>query len=303
MQMLNKMRLKLLVAGLLSTTVMVGCGSDKPENDAPVATPFEVTAALGALQGASCSIVGATGTIFKSATTDDSGQVSVIIDARVRDFPVIISCSGGSYFDEATNALVDNVGSIKSVVPNRAVLDSLAKKIAVTTLTDLATTLYQSLPPENRTAETALASLTEVVRILAPALGENGGGLNILAAPTVVASPGIALDGTPAGKYAAYLAGLALVAEENGKTAAQLGQVLAEQIATGKAIDPVTVATLVDKVKAYASTNGNNDLKSDVANDNSGDGGAAEKPEPNTPPKTTGSTGSTGSTSTGATGG
>jgi hypothetical protein len=308
MQVLNKMRLKLLMASLLSTTVIVGCGSDKPADDVPpvaVDTPFEVTAALGALKGADCEIVGAppSNTVFTTETTDDNGQVAVIIKAFATDFPVTISCSGGQFYDEARDTMIVNEFPIKSVVPDLASLDLLGKKIAVTTLTDLAATLYQSLPATEQNAETALASLSEIIRILAPALGENGGGLNILAAPTPVTTvdDSDTIPATPAGKYAAYLAGLAKVAAEDGKglNASQLGKELADQITAGVPIDNDTVTKLVSKVQSYLTNNPS--LKDEVKDDETGAGGEAEKPKPK--PKTTGSTGSTGTTSTGSTGG
>jgi hypothetical protein len=302
MQMLNKMRLKLLVAGLLSTTVMVGCGSDKPENDAPVATPFGVTAALGALSGASCDLINAGGTILANVTTTIDGTVPVNIQARDSDFPIIVECSGGNYFDEGLESSQPNTTTIKSLIPTRAALTAVADNLAVTTLTDLAVELFKSLPASEKTSAAAVASLDEIVRVLAPALGANGGGLNILSAPSPVTSSGTQVSDTPAGKYAAYLAGLALVAKDKGTNAAGLGQLLAGQVSAGNALDNDTVTQLVNKVKAYAQTNGNPELQSDVNDDTSGAGGTAKKPTPQST-GSTGSTGSSGSTSSGATGG
>jgi hypothetical protein len=291
MQVLNKMRLKLLVASLLST-VIVGCGSDKPENDAPVATSFGVTAALGALTGASCDLKNAGGTILANVTTTIDGTVPVNIQAIDSDFPIIVECSGGNYFDEGLESSQPNSTTIKSLIPTRAALTAVADNLAVTTLTDLAVELFRSLPANDRTSAAAVATLDEIVRVLAPALGANGGGLNILSAPTPVTSSGTPVSGTPAGKYAAYLAGLALVAKDKGTNANGLGALLADQVSSGAPLDTTTVTQLVNKVKAYAQTNGDAALQSDVSDDASGAGGTAKKPT------TTG--GTTGGQNTGA---
>jgi hypothetical protein len=304
MKTFNSMGFRLFAAGLLSASVMVGCGSDKKANsNAPVASAFGLTAALGALEGASCDVISADGTILDIVTTTADGTVPVNIQASDTDFPIIVECSGGNYFDEGSEGPQLNTSIIKSLIPTRAALTAVANNLAVTTLTDLAVELFKSLPENDRTSAAAVASLDEIIRVLAPELGANGGGLNLLAGPTPVTSSGTVVSDTPAGKYAAYLAGLALVAQDQNTNAAGLGAILAGQVRAGNALDTATVTQLVNKVKAYAQTNGDEALQNDVSNDDSGAGGTAKKPTGTGATGGTGGTGGTGATGAGATGG
>lgn len=300
MRIFNSMRFRLFAAGLLSASVMVGCGSDsKASSNAPVASAFSVTSALGALVGANCNVISAGGTILATAVTGANGTVPVDIEAANSDFPMTVECTDGSYFDEGSNTTQLNTGTIKSLIPTRAALAQAGNNLAVTTLTDLAVELFKKAPASDRTSAAAVAALDEIVRVLAPALGANGGGLNILSAPTPVTSATTAIDETPAGRYAAYLAGLALVAKDKNTNAAGLGALLASQVSSGTPLDTTTVTQLVSKVQTYAGTNGNTALQSDVSGDSSGAGGTAQTP---TATGGTGGTGGTGATGAGSTG-
>lgn len=288
MKMFNS---KLLVAGLLSASVMVGCGSDKSaDSDSPVVTNGNLTAALGALSNANCVVKNAAGDTKLTVETLADGTVPFDIETVGSDFPLIISCTGGSYFDEAnpTDPLISNTGTIRSIVPDLATLISVGGNVAVTTFTDLAVELYNSLPAGDKTIETALESLEEIGRILAPSLVENGGAANLLAAPTPVTAGDTVVPNTPAGIYAAYLAGLAEIADDKAITPLALGALLAGQIANGTAIDADTVSNLIAKAAAFAAGKGFT-LTGDT-----GAGGIAVKPTPTTGTGGTGGAGGTG---------
>jgi hypothetical protein len=293
MKMFNSMRLRLLAAGILSASVLVGCGSDSsPNANTPTVTNGSLTAAFGALAGASCAVTNSAGTTLTTVTTGANGVVDLDIETVNSDFPIIVTCSGGTYFDEAnpTAAATTNTGVLRSIMPDLASFNAVGNNLAVTTLTDLSVELYNSLTGPNQNTQTALASLAEIIRILAPSLGTNGGGLNLLAAPTPVTAGDTVVPNTPAGIYASYLAGLASVAKDKGITPSALGALVASQIRTGVAIDTDTVNNLIAKVIAFASGKGF------TLTGTTGAGGVAKKP-------TTGGTGGTGGTgATGATG-
>ncbi|WP_269619761.1 hypothetical protein [Zhongshania sp. BJYM1] len=303
MKMFNSMRLRLLAAGILSASLLVGCGSDSsPNANTPTVTNGSLTAALGALSGATCVVRNAAATALTTVTTSADGTIALDLETTDGDFPLIVSCTGGSYFDEANPdaaAFTPNTATIKSIVPNLATLTSVGNNLAVTTLTDLAVELYNSLPAGNKTVETALASLNEIVRVLAPALGANGGGVNILAAPTPVSSGTSVVPNSPAGLYASYLAGLAQIAKDKGVSPGTLGAQLAASVAAGTAIDPVVVNNLVAKTTTFATAK-NPALGTTAGTGTTGAGGAAVKPTPTTG---TGATGGTGGTGAGGTGG
>ncbi|POP51051.1 hypothetical protein C0068_18880 [Zhongshania marina] len=274
---MNMFNSKLLVAGLLSASVMVGCGSDSSaDKDSPTVTNGSLTAALGALSGATCDITNAAGSTLETVTTGADGSVSITIETVGSDFPLIVSCTDGTYFDEANpdDPAKTNESVIKSIVPDLATFNNVGGNVAVTTLTDLAVELYNSLPAGDKTVETALASLDEIVRVLAPELGTGGGGVNLLAAPTPVTAGDTVVPNTPAGVYASYLAGLAQVAKDKGISPAELGALLAEDVANGDPIDADTVSDLGSSAASFAADKGF------TVTGTTGDGGAAVKPTP-----------------------
>lgn len=297
MNKFSSARVKLLMAGVLSASLIVGCGDDKDSDPVSVndkvQTDFATTAALGALEGSVCSVVSALGVTLGSDTTDADGEASFSFLAAPSDFPFVVSCEGGDYYDEATQTkkTLPAGKPIKSLVPEPATLTAVAQKLAVTTLTDIAVNVFETLPANQKNAEGATQSLNNTVQAIAPSLVANGGGVNVLAAPTPVKNATDKVPNTPAGKYAAVLAGIAKVAQESGKTPDALGKELAEQAKTG-----TIVAEVVTKLKAktveFAQEQGDAGLEDDVADDEEGQG-TVVKPNPTpTPPPTTGGVGS-----------
>lgn len=292
MKMFNSMQLKLLAAGVLSASVMVGCGSDKDADPSGITTTSgKVTAAFGALQGATCDVTNPLGISKATVTTGADGTVDLSFDTVASDFALIVSCTGGSYFNEATGGTDTNNETVESIMPDLATFTEVGQNLAVTTLTDMATKLYKSLPAADKTPASAKASLTEIVRVMAPGLGD---GVNLLAAPTPVINGTTPVGNTPAGIYASYLAGLAKIAQDKGITPSQLGRQLGDSVTAGTAIDPTVVNNLVAKAQEFA-TEKNTNLGAQPQP--TGAGGVAVKPG------ATGGTGATGATGAGATGG
>ncbi|RNL60143.1 hypothetical protein D0911_14055 [Zhongshania marina] len=292
---LNSTRVKLLTAGLLSASLIVACGSDKDADPVTVndkvQTEFSTVAALGALEGAVCTVFNSSDVALGSATTDEDGKAAFSFLAAPSDFPFVVSCEGGDYYDESTQTkkTLPAGKPILSMVPEPATV-VVNKNIAVNTLTDMSTAVFKTLPKAQQNAEGVVQSLNNTVKAIAPELVKNGGGLNVLEAPTVVKNATDKVPATPAGKYAAVLAGIAKAATASGKTPDQLGKELAEQAKTGTIVAEVIVQVTA-KTKEFAQEQGDEGLEEDL-NDDEEATGTVVKPNPTpTPPPTTGGTG------------
>jgi hypothetical protein len=312
---IKKMRLTMFAASIVAAGALTGCFNDDSADAGPNSTSFNNGAALGALVGAICTYKNNSGTMLATkgrVVTDNDGTAPVEIDNLVAgDFPVIVSCAGGTYYDEAANVFRSNAGeSIQSIIPSLAALAEVGNRVGVNTLTDMATKLYNSAAPADKTSSGALAAFKEIGRVMAPGLvgSEAGGELNLLGSSAPVKNDSPSLANNAASKLAVYLAGLAQVANDAGKTPAQLGELLADAITAGQSVDTtVPNGGLGSKLKtaatAYAKDKAPAALADDTEKDQSGSGGSASKPKSDGT-NDGGATGGTGGTgATGANGG
>jgi hypothetical protein len=311
----KKMRLTMFAASIVAAGALTGCFNDESADAGPNSTSFNNGAALGALVGATCTYANNSGTALVAANapvvTGDEGTAPVnIVGLVAGDFPVVVSCTGGNYYDEANDSVQSNAGeTIESIIPSLAALAQVGNNVGVNTLTDMAAKLYKSAAPADKTSAGALAAFKEIGRVMAPGLvgSGTGGELNLLGSSTPVKNGSPTLANNTAGKLAAYLAGLAQVAKDSGKTPAQLGRDLAAAMTAGTSVDAtVTGGGLGSKLKTaasnYATAKGPATLAASTSSDQSGSGGSASKPKADGTNDGS-STGGTGGSGTGGSGG
>ncbi len=283
----KKMRLTMFAASMVAAGALTGCFNDKSSD--PSTTGFGLGAAKGAINGATCNYKTAVNTNGFAGTTDANGEVQVAVTPGfgANDYPVVITCVGGTYFDESDNSTQPQTEPMRSVIPDAQSIGEVGGKIGVNPFTELATALFESLPAgaANRTAAAAKASYGEIGRLFAPGMVANGGALNLMQASTPVNSASPTLGANVAGQLATYLAGFAKYAATNGGSMAVLAD-LRTKIATGTAV-PASVAQGI-KTQANSYTPG---ASTGVTAQPSGNGGTAQKPAAG---GTTGGTGGTG---------
>ena len=197
----------------VAASVLVACGGGG--STAPATKSAKMTAALGALNGATCTAteIGSVParTFAATGTTNASGQAT--FDGLPLDVgSLIVSCKGGSYYDEATNTTVTLLATdtIKSVLP------AGSTETAVTPLTSLvASRVEQALvgkPAGTKVSATEITeAATQIAAVFAP-------GVDLLAPPKVVtnaADVSAITAADSANKYAAALAGLSKLAKDN----------------------------------------------------------------------------------------
>lgn len=193
------------VASCVALVAAACGGSNGGGRSVPIKT-VSATSSLGAIVGASCTIAPANNpaNILDTGTTNTSGLVSW--DVPESTGPVIVSCSGGSYYDEASNGFISLSGTIRAVAP------STATSVAITPLTDLAAIA----------TERAGGVITDdLINNAAAAIGSYFGVTDILSPPQVVndAADLSNLTGDNAGVYAAVLAGLSDIGATGGGNA------------------------------------------------------------------------------------
>lgn len=272
-----------LVAGLAASLVLAGCGGDSSSSKTKL--DYQATVAHGAVVGADCDLFDADGALIAGDfTTDENGQVDISTSVNKKKFPVTMSCTGGTYYDEATGQTVNQTGALRSIVPDKDTLNSVGGEVAVTPLTDLVVELFNKAGVKDSVA--AKQALSEVRDALAPNLGT--GGTDLLQAPQPIKSGTDTVNGGVRGEYALYLAGLAKAAEDRGVTPEQLLGTLQGQIQNNQ-IDTNIADDVVDGAKEFATEQGDADAQATVENDVAGDGSV------DTPTGGTGATGATGS--------
>ncbi|WP_373090692.1 hypothetical protein [Zhongshania sp.] len=287
----KKMRLTMFAASMVAAGALTGCFDDKSADPASpaVATEFSTTAAYGALVGADCVVNGTVTAALDTYTTDADGVGSISAVIGAGEYPLIISCTGGNYYNEASEATEANDETLKSIIPSAGALTDAGGSVAVTTLTSMAAALYESLPAAQRNSSTANQALTNVIKALAPGLG-NGDGLDLLRAPTVVKSSASTVANNDAGYYASILAGLAKAGA--GLTPAlspsKLAAKLAAETVTGT-LDNNVVSVLKAKTSEFAG--------------DKGDAALQQKSNSSPAPTTTVAKPTTGTGGTGGTGG
>tara|TARA_R110000772_G_scaffold144093_4_gene253823 strand:- start:79743 stop:80735 length:993 start_codon:yes stop_codon:yes gene_type:complete len=296
----KKMRLTMFAASMVAAAALTGCFDDKSADAGPSSTSFNNGAALGALVGATCTYASNSGADLISenapVVTNSLGAAPVnILNLVAGDFPIIISCENGSYFDEANPGagLVSNEGNtIQSIIPSAAALAQVGNNVGVNTLTDMATKLYKSAAAEDQTVDGAVAAFSEVGRVMMKGFMANGGALNLLGSSTPVTDDAPALADDTAGQLAVYLAALAQVAKDMNTipatTPAALGKLLADAMTNGTDVNSVVplkngenfVQQLKRAANNYAIANsGSTNLGASVSGQLAGEGGSASKPK------------------------
>ena len=282
MSFLNLGRGSVLTVGFAAALALAGCGGDS--SSSKTSLDYQATVAHGAVVGATCDLFDADGALIASGfTTDENGQVDISAKVNKKKFPVSMSCSGGTYYNEATGQTETQTGALRSIVPDKDTLNSVGGEVAVTPLTDLAAELYEKSPVKDPVA--AKQALAEIREALAPNLGT--GGADLLQAPQPVKNSTDTVGGTVQGEYALYLAGLAKAAQSRGVTPEQLLDTVKGQVQQGTQIDSTVADDVVSGAKEFATEQGDADAQAAVEDDVAGDG-AVETP--------TGSTGATGAT-------
>lgn len=272
-----------LTVGFAAALALAGCGGDSSSNKTKL--DYEATVAHGAVVGASCDLFDADGDLVASGfTTDENGQVDISASVNKKKFPVTMTCSGGTYYNEATGQTETQVGALRSIVPDKDTLNSLGSEVAVTPLTDLAVKLYEKSNVKDPVA--AKQALSEIREALAPGLGVDGA--DLLQAPQPVKSSTDVVDGSVQGEYALYLAGLAKAAQDRGQTPEELLEDLQDDIDSNQ-IDASVAQDVVDGAKEFATEQGDTEAQAAVQDDEAGDGSV------DTPTGSTGATGATGS--------
>ena len=97
----KKMRLTMFAASMVAAGALTGCFDDKSSNP-PGPTSFSSTASYGALVGASCIVNGAVTPNLTSYTTDGDGLGAISAVIAGSEYPLIVSCAGGTYYNEAS---------------------------------------------------------------------------------------------------------------------------------------------------------------------------------------------------------
>lgn len=283
MSFLNMGRGSVLTVGFAAALALAGCGGDSSSNKTSL--DYEATVAHGAVVGASCSLFDADGDLIASGfSTDENGQVDISAKVNKKKFPVTMSCTGGTYYNEATGQTETQTGALRSIVPDKDTLNSVGGEVAVTPLTDLAVELFSKA--SNKDPVAAKQALSEVRDALAPSLGT--GGTDLLQAPQPVKNNTDTVGGGVQGEYALYLAGLAKAAQQRNVTPEQLLDTVKGQVQQGTQIDTTVADDVVAGAKTFANEQGDDDAKATVENDVAGDGTV------DTPTGGTGATGASG---------
>jgi hypothetical protein len=214
---------------LAACAVLTGCGGT---NDEPApTTSFVATAALGAVTGATCTAteIGSNRIFTALSATNTDGKV-VVSGLPLNAGALLLDCSGGAYFDEATG-LTKNLAASDKI---STVLPKGATEVGVTPLTSLvAASVRQALAAAPAGSTLSNAQINAVAKSVA---GVFAPGVDLLAPPTVVknaADVAAISSNSAAGKYAAALAALSQLAKDQGTDQTQLTAALVSDMADG----------------------------------------------------------------------
>jgi len=221
---------------LAACAVLTGCGGSN--DDSAPTTSFVATAALGAVSGATCTAteIGTTRTFAALSVTNTDGKV-VVSGLPLNVGALLLDCSGGSYFDEATG-LTKTLAATDKI---STVLPKGATEVGVTPLTTLvAATVRQALSTAAAGSTMTNAQISAVVASVAKVFAP---GVDLLSPPTVVknaADVAAISNSSAAGKYAAALAALSQLAKDQGTDQTQLTAALVNDVADGVIGDDLT---------------------------------------------------------------
>lgn len=235
------------------------------------------TASLGALVGASCTAKDIRFATTYSGTTDSNGIV-VFNGVPNTAGTLLVSCSGGQYYDEATDTTSTLVGTLESVVA------AGQTQAAVTPLTNIVASLVKTAIAGVANPSITPAQLAAVAKSVADVYAP---GVDLLSPPKPVkSSADVATisNADNAGKYAAALAGLSKLANDNGKTLDVLTSAITNDVANG---------TIGDEL---SSINTNFSGANGLSNLNAALDSAQNSITPAAPPPAQGTRSSTGTT-------
>lgn len=209
-------------------TVIAGCnnGSNNPTpaptptpTPAPTPAPTDTVrgkASLGALKDATCSATPAANTSQTTgtpATSAADGTFAITnIPRSPSPFPVVVTCVGGTYFNEQSATFVANGSQIKTTVTAPATTTAKAAAdgtTALNILTTLAADILLKLPAEQRTPAAAAAANQKIQDAFCP-------GIDITNPPATVDSANSQLGTDPASQLAVVLASLTFAANAGG---------------------------------------------------------------------------------------
>lgn len=220
---MHSFKLRTAVLALSAVAIISACDDNNGSVRGPVTSPtpppptsvLTGRAALGAVTGASCNA------FLSNGTTQIPGSPTVTSDANGNFsfgalnssfFPVVVTCTGGNFFDEATGTTFANTAPISAVVPQARTSQSTtaAPTFAVTPLTNMAAAVFLAQPAEMRTGSIgnnlATSANAEIARALFP-------GGDVLTPPTPVTTTTTSLPSSSvADQYAAILASLSYAA-------------------------------------------------------------------------------------------
>ncbi|MES2884936.1 MAG: hypothetical protein V4709_09040 [Pseudomonadota bacterium] len=216
---MHSFKLRTAVLAFSAVAILSACDDNNSSVRGPVTTPtpppptsvLTGRAALGALNGASCNAFLSNGTTpVPGAPTVTSGADGGFSFGTLNSsfFPIVVTCTGGNFFDEATGASVANSAPVSAVVPQARTSQSntAAPTFCVTPLTNMAAASFLAQPPELRSNNLAASANAEIARALFP-------GGDILTPPTPVDSTNESLpSNSVADQYAAILASLSFAA-------------------------------------------------------------------------------------------
>lgn len=190
---------------------------------------FSATVAQGATVGATCTateaVSGSSARTFSAAAPSNASGVVNFVNLPADVNSLIVSCTGGNYFDEAT-------GTTKQSATVKSVLRAGATSVAVTPLTSLiASKVEQAVASSAAGSVVPVAQVdavaTQVASIFAPSI-------NLLNPPRVITNAAEAASinsSDEANQYAAVLAGFSQLSADLGLDQADVVDALIADLA------------------------------------------------------------------------
>lgn len=209
--------------------------------------PITIGASLGAIVGARCEIapVNNPSNVISSGFTASDGGITLGVPASTG--PVLVTCTGGQFYDEASDAFITLTTPVRSIAPSNA------SRVAVTPLTDLAAIVVISA------ADTDTIDDTDINNVVSQ-IGSFFAVPDILSPPQIVNSADdlTTLSSNGAGVYAAVLAGLSDIGASMGGGNAQTAlETLRNDIADRNLGGEIPRATIDQATNTRADAGGN----------------------------------------------
>ena len=232
---------------IFGSAALVGCDGSSTrvsqDGDGDV-KQLLVRASKGALVGATCTIapVNNPDNQIGTCTTNADGDCNLNIPAQTG--PVLVSCTGGSYYDEATDTTVQLGNNVA-----RSIAPSTRSSVAVTPLTDLAAS--RALAAVEGGQQVTDETIEQTKRDVSSFFGVD----DILDPPQPIrnAADKANLSGDEAGAYAAALAGFSQLALDKGVDPFTLTQNLNSDLADDGVINSQVTQSEIDTATSNAA--------------------------------------------------